>query len=253
MKNRMAMGLAMICALLVCRPAAAQTSEVRVLVSNGIKAVVEDTRPQIEHAIGHPLALEYKPTSALQKEIEAGAQFDAVIVTAESIGQMSKEGKTLGGEGTPISRVGVGIGIPKGAPRPDVSTPEAVKRAMLNAKAVAYGPAGASYPYIVKMFESLGIADAMKAKTVFFDTSDGTNGALADGKVDFGFTLVSEILPFKGIELLAPFPAQFQGYVRFAGAVSANAKNPEAAAALIKVLAGPDAVASIKARGMEPH
>jgi molybdate transport system substrate-binding protein len=233
--------------------AAAQTPEVHVLVSNGIKAVVEDMRPQIEHAIGHTLTIEYRPTAALQKEIEAGEPFDAVIVTAESIGQMSKDGKTLGGEGTPISRVGVGIGIPKGAPRPDVSTPEAVKRAMLGAKAIAYGPSGASYPYIIKMFEALGIADAMKAKTQFFDTSDGTNGALALGKVDFGFTLVSEILPFKGIELLAPFPAEFQGYVRFAGAVSANAKNPEAAAALIKILAGPDAMASIKARGMEPH
>jgi molybdate transport system substrate-binding protein len=253
MSKRIAVGFAFACALLLCHRAAAQSADVHVLVSNGIKAVVEDMRPQIEHAIGHPLTIEYRPTTALQKEIEAGAQFDAVIVTAESIGQMSKEGKTLGGEGTPISRVGVGIGIPKGAARPDVSTPDAVKRAMLNAKAVAYGPAGASYPYIVKMFESLGIADAMKAKTQFFDTSDGTNGALADGKVDFGFTLVSEILPFKGIELLAPFPPQFQGYVRFAGAVSANAKNPEAAAAMIKVLAGPDSVASIKARGMEPH
>ena len=253
MSKRIALGFAFACALLFCQGAAAQTTDVHVLVSNGIKAVVEDMRPQIEHTIGHPLTIEYRPTAALQKEIEAGAQFDAVIVTADSIGQMSKEGKTLGGEGTPISRVGVGIGIPKGAPRPDVSTPEAVKRAMLNAKAVAYGPVGASYPYIVKMFEALGIADAMKAKTVFFDTSDGTNGALADGKVDFGFTLVSEILPFKGIELLAPFPPQFQGYVRFAGAVSANAKNPDAAAAMIKILAGPDSAASIKARGMEPH
>ncbi|HEX4643283.1 MAG TPA: substrate-binding domain-containing protein [Candidatus Acidoferrales bacterium] len=239
--------------LLLSQRAAAQTPEVHVLVSNGIKAVVEDMRAQAEHAIGHPITVEYRPTAALQKEIEAGEPFDAVIVTAESIGQMSKEGKTLGGEGTPISRVGVGIGIPKGAPRPDVSTPEAVKRAMLGAKAIAYGPTGASFPYIVKMFDALGIADAMKAKTVFFDTSDGTNGALADGKVDFGFTLVSEILPFKGIELLAPFPPEFQGYVRFAGAVSASAKNPEAAAALIKFLAGPEAAASIKARGMQAH
>ena len=239
--------------LLFSHRAAAQTPEVHVLVSNGIKAVVEDMRAQAEHAIGHPITVEYRPTAALQKEIEAGQPFDAVIVTVESIAQMSKEGKTLGGEGTAISRVGVGIGIPKGAPRPDVSTPEAVKRAMLGAKGIAYGPTGASFPFIIKMFDALGIADAMKSKTQFFDTSDGTNGALAAGKVDFGFTLVSEILPFQGIELLGPFPPEFQGYVRFAGAVSANAKNPEAAAALIKFLAGPDAASSIKARGMEAH
>jgi len=88
---------------------------------------------------------------------------------------------------------------------------------------------------------------------LLFDTSDGTNGAVADGKADFGITLVSEILPVKSLELLGPFPDAFQGYVRFSAAVSANAKNPEAASALIKFLAGPDAMASIKARGMQAH
>src|ERR1700733_3303455 len=226
---------------------AAQTSEVRVLASNGIKAVVEDLRAQAEHKIGHPITVQYRPTAALKQEIEGGEPFDAVIVTVESIAQLSKEGKTLGGEGTPISRVGVGIGIRKGAPRPDISTPEAIKRAMLGAKAIAYGSVGASTPYITRMFDTLGIADAIKAKTLLFDTSDGTNGAVADGKADFGITLVSEILPVKSLELLGPFPDAYQGYVRFSAAVSANAKNPDAASKLIKFLAGPDALASIKA------
>lgn len=245
--------LALASVLLFSHNVAAQTSEVRVLASNGIKAVVEDLRPQAEHSIGHPISVEYRPTAALKQEIDAGEPFDVVIVTAESIAQLSEEGKTAGGDGTPISRVGVGIGTRKGAPRPDISTPEALKRALLGAKAIAYGPSGASFPYITRMLETLGIADAMKAKTLFFDTSDGTNGAVAEGKVDFGMTLVSEILPVKGIELLGPFPDEFQGYVRFSAAVSASAKNPEAANALIKFLAGPDALASIKARGMQAH
>jgi len=245
--------IALACVFLFTQGAVAQTSEVHVLASNGIKAVVEDLRAQSERAIGHTITVEYRPTAALKQEIDAGAQFDAVIVTAESIAQMSKEGKTLGGEGTPISRVGVGIGIRKGAPRPDISTPEALKRAMLGAKAIAYGPSGASLPYITRMLDTLGIADTMKAKTLLFDTSDGTNGAVADGKADFGMTLVSEILPVKGIELLGPFPDEFQGYVRFNAAVGANARNPEAANALIKFLAGPDALASIKSRGMQAH
>lgn len=245
--------IALACVFLISQGAAAQTSEVHVLASNGIKAVVEDLRAQSERAIGHPITVEYRPTAALKQEIDAGAPFDAVIVTVESIAQMSKEGKTLGGEGTPISRVGVGIGIRKGAPRPDIGTPEALKRAMLAAKAIAYGPSGASLPYITRMLDTLGIADTMKAKTLLFDTSDGTNGAVADGKADFGLTLISEILPVKGIELLGPFPDEFQGYVRFAAAVGANAKNSEAANALIKFLAGPDALASIKARGMQAH
>jgi molybdate transport system substrate-binding protein len=245
--------VALACVFLFTRGAAAQTSEVRVLASNGIKAVVEDLLPQAQQRIGHTISVQYRPTAALKQEIDAGEPFDVVIVTAESIAQLSKEGKTAGGEGTPISRAGVGIGIRKGAPRPDIGTPEALKGALLGAKAIAYGPSGASFPYVTKMLESLGIADAMKPKTLFFDTSDGTNGAVADGKADFGITLVSEILPVKGIELLGPFPDEFQGYVRFSAAASTNAKNPEAAGALIKFLAGPDAAASIKARGMQAH
>ncbi|HEV7968179.1 MAG TPA: substrate-binding domain-containing protein [Candidatus Acidoferrales bacterium] len=244
---------ALACVFLFSQRVAAQTSEVRVLASNGIKAVVEDLLLQSEHAIGHPISVQYRPTAALKQEIDAGEPFDVVIVTVESIDQLSNEGKTVSGEGTPISRVGVGIGIRKGAPRPDISTPEALKQALLHAKAIAYGPSGASFPYITRMLETLGIADTMKAKTLFFDTSDGTNTAVAEGKADFGMTLVSEILPAKGIELLGPFPDEFQGYVRFSAAVSSIAKNPEAASALVKFLSGPDAAASIKARGMRAH
>jgi len=246
-------GVVLVCALVFARNAAAQTSEVRVLASNGIKAVLEDLRAQGERAIGHPISVDYKPTANLKQDIEAGAPFDVVIVTVESVSQLSKEGKTLGGDGTPISRVGVGIGIRKGAPRPDISTPEALKRALLGTKAIAYGPVGASLPYITHMLETLGIADTMKPKTLLLKTSDETNEAVAEGKADFGMTLVSEILPAKGVELLGPFPDAFQGYVRFTAAVSANAKNLEAANALIQFLAGPDALASIKARGMQAH
>jgi molybdate transport system substrate-binding protein len=253
MRRYSIVAIALACVFPFSQGVAAQTTEVRVLASNGIKAVVEDLLPQSERAIGHTISVQYRPTAALKQEIDAGEPFDVVIVTVESIAQLSKEGKTAGGEGTSISRAGVGIGIRKGGPRPDISTPEALKRAMLGAKAIAYGPSGASFPYITRMLDTLGIADTMKAKTLFFDTSDGTNAAVAEGKADFGITLVSEILPVKGIELLGPFPDEFQGYVRFSAAVSANAKNPEAAGALIKFLAGPDALASIKARGMQAH
>jgi molybdate transport system substrate-binding protein len=253
MRKYLIAAVTLACVLLYSQGVAAQTSDVRVLASNGIKAVVEDLLPQAQQKTGHTITVQYRPTAALKQEIDAGEPFDVVIVTAESIAQLSKEGKTAGGEGTPISRVGVGIGIRRGAARPDISSPEALKRALLGAKAIAYGPSGASFPYITRMLDTLGIADAMKPKTLFFDTSDGTNGAVADGKADFGITLVSEILPVKGIELLGPFPDEFQGYVRFNAAVGANAKNPEAAGALIKFLAGPDAAASIKARGMQAH
>src|ERR1700681_2053195 len=144
MRKPIAVVITVACALLFSQRLAAQTPEVRVLASNGIKAVVEDLLPQAQHTTGHTISVQYRPTAALKQEIDAGEPFDVVIVTVESIAQLSKEGKTTGGEGTPISRVGVGIGIRKGATRPDISTPEALKRALLGAKAIAYGPSGAS-------------------------------------------------------------------------------------------------------------
>jgi molybdate transport system substrate-binding protein len=253
MRKYLIVAIALAWILPISQALSAQTSEVRVLASNGVKAVVEDLLPQSEHAIGHPIVVQYKPTAVLKQEIDAGEPFDVVIVTVESIAQLSKEGKTIGGEGTPISRVGVGIGIRKGSPRPDISTPESIKRAMLNAKGIAYGSNGASTIYITRMLDALGIADVMKGKTLLFDSSEGTNSSVVDGKADFGITLISEILPVQGLELLGPFPEVFQGYVRFSAAVSTNAKNPEAANALIKFLSGPEALPAIKARGMQPH
>jgi molybdate transport system substrate-binding protein len=240
-------------ALLFWQKAAAQTSEVHVLASNGIKAVMEDLLPQAEQSAGSHIVVQYNPTANLKQKIEAGEPFDVVIVTPEAIADLTKEGKTLGGSGTPISRAGVGIGIRKGAPRPDISTPEALKSALLNAKAIAYAPQGASTATITQMLDSLGIAEAVKGKSILLQGSDLTIAAVLDGRADFVMTLVSEILPVKGLELLGPFPEKFQHYVSFSGAVSASAKNPDAAGALIKFLAGPSALPVIKARGMEPH
>ena len=116
MRKLVAVAITGACALLLSQVAVAQTSEMRVLASNGIKAVVEDLLPQSEHAIGHKISVQYRPTAALKQEIDAGEPFDVVIVTVESIAQLSKEGKTVGGDGTPISRVGVGIGIRREPP-----------------------------------------------------------------------------------------------------------------------------------------
>ena len=240
-------------ALVFSQAAMAQTSEVHVLASNGIKAVVEDLLPQAEHSIGHAIAVQYSPTANIKQSIEAGATFDVVIVTPEAIADLTKEGKTVGGLGTPISHAGVGIAVRKGAPRPDISTPEAMKSALLNVKAVAYAPQGASTATITQMLDSLGIAEAVKSKTILLQGSDLTIAAVLDGRADFVITLVSELLPVKGLELLGPLPDKFQHYVSFSAAVSAGAKDPEAANALVKFLAGPSALPVIKARGMEPH
>lgn len=252
MKKVFIVAIAFACTLVTAQNLAAQSSEIHVLASNGIKAVVEDLLPQAEKSTGRTISVQYSPTANIKQNIEAGAAFDVAIITPEAIADLTKEGKTIG-LGTPISRAGVGIAIRKGEPRPDISTPEAIKSALLNVKAVAYAPQGASTATIVQMLDSLGITEAVKAKTVLLQGSDLTIAAVLDGRADFVITLVSELLPVKGLEVLGPLPDKFQHYVSFSAAVGAGAKDPQAGNALIQFLAGPAAVSVIKTRGMEPH
>jgi molybdate transport system substrate-binding protein len=239
--------------LLFAQRGAAQNSAVRLIASNGVKAVLEDVLPQAEKAIGHPVAAQFGVTADFMDKIAAGEEFDLAILAAEAIDDLNKSGKTVTATRADISRVGIGIGIRAGAHKPDISTPEKVKQVLLNAKTITYAPKGASTPDVVKMIEALGITDKMKPKTMLLQGSELTTAAVAEGRADYVITLISEILPVHGIELLGPLPADFQHYIGFAAAVSAHAKNPDAAKALIKYLTGPAVAPTYKAKGMEPR
>jgi molybdate transport system substrate-binding protein len=239
--------------LLFAQRGAAQNTAVRLIASNGVKAVLEDVLPQAEKTIGHPVAAQFGTTADFMDKIAAGQEFDLAILAAEAIDGLNKSGKTVTATRADISRAGIGIGIRAGAHKPDISTPEKVKQALLNAKTITYAPKGASTPDVVKMIEALGIAETLKPKTMLLQGSELTTAAVAEGRADYVITLISEILPVHGIELLGPLPADFQHYIGFAAAVSAHAKNPEAAKALIKYLTGPAVAPTYKAKGMEPR
>jgi molybdate transport system substrate-binding protein len=242
------------CLILVfAQGGAAQNTSVRLIASNGVKAVLEDVLPQAEKTIGCPVAAQFGTTADFKDKIAAGEEFDVAILAAEAIDDLNKSGKTVSATGADISRVGIGIGIRAGAHKPDISTPEKVKQVLLNAKTITYAPKGASTPDVVKMIEALGIAEKLKPKTMLLQGSELTTAAVAEGRADYVITLISEILPVHGIELLGPLPADFQHYIGFAAAVSALAKNPDAAKALIKYLTGPAVAPIYKAKGMEPR
>lgn len=232
---------------------AAQNAPVRLIASNGVKAVLEDLLPQAEKAIGHPVSAQFAPTADFMKKIAAGEDFDAVILTMEAIDSLNKEGKTASATRADISQAGIGIGIRAGAPKPDIRTPAALTKTLVNAKQITYAPNGASTPAILKMLEALGIAEKVKPKTLLLQGSDLTLAAVADGRAEYVITLISEILPAHGVELVGPLPSQFQQYVRFAAAVSSHTKNADAANALIAFLKGPAVAPVYKAKGMEPR
>ena len=235
-----------------CILGAGQPAPIHVLVSNGVRAVVEDLQPQCEKAIGHPLVVEYSAAALLKQKVDAGEQFDVALLTAEVTGELIKEGKVAADSRADLGRVGLGVGIRAGAPKPDISTPDAMKRTLLNAKSITYAKDGAARVLIEKIYDRLGISNEVKPKVILQLVPGRPQTAVADGEAEMVMTLVSEILPAKGVELLGPVPKELQSYVSFRGGVSSNTKNAEASRAAVKFLSSAKTSPAYKARGMEP-
>jgi molybdate transport system substrate-binding protein len=236
--------------LLAAFQVAAQNAPVHVLASNGIKAVIDELKPQAERAIGRPLAIEFDTSSSVKRRIDGGAAFDVAILTSDVIGDLAKAGKIGAGTRTEIARCGIGIGVRAGAAKPDIRTMEALKKTFLAAKSIVYAQDGASKTYILAMFERLGIADVMKAKTVLEQGSVQSNARVAEGSAGMVLTLVSEILPAKGIDLVGPLPTEVQHYVDFAEGIAANSKNIDAGKRLTEFFSSPAVASTLKAKGM---
>lgn len=232
-------------------PVYAQNAPLHVLVSNGMKAVILELQPKAEKVAG-PLIMEFGTTTRLQQKIEAGAPFDAAIMTSEAIAALAKENKIAPGTRTNLSRSGIGLAVRTGAPKPDISTPEALKKALLDAPSVSWAGDGASRPHLDKMIEQLGIAAQVKPKLLLTQGSAIAMQNVAAGKTAMVLTLISELKPVAGIEIAGPLPDQLQGYVEFAAGVSAQTPNAQAAKALISTLTGPGTGAIYTAKGMEP-
>jgi len=240
---------------LFARKTPAQSKELLVFTSDGIKPSVEELVPQMEHSIGYKLTTQFNSSKVLKDRIQSNEPFDVAILTSDVIDDLIKQGKIVAGTRTDIARTGMGVGIRAGAPKPDVSTPDALKRTLLNAKSITFNPSGASAPHVYDIFQRLGIAETVKSKLIL--VANGEPGRpqmdVAAGKADLVITLIPEIKFFKGVELAGPVPADLQSYISFAGGVAANSRNAEAGKALIKFIASPAAAPTLKAKGEEPR
>lgn len=223
----------------------------RVIASNGVKTFVEALLPVYEKSSGRKAAVTYGTSSALVKDIVGGAPFDLVIATADAVAQISKAGKVTTEPATVLGRSQVGVGVRQGAPKPRIATPADMKQALVAAKAVSYAGNGASRPSIEQMFATLGIADVMKPKSLLETGSDGAIARVARGDADLLLTLVSEILPAPGMELVGPLPKEFRSEVTFASAISATTPNTAAARALLASLVSRESTATLLAKGLE--
>jgi len=231
----------------------AQSTPLRVVISDGMKPSLEALIPQIEHATGHSVTPHFDSSKRLAEDILGGESFDVVLLTSDVIDELIKQGKVEAGTSVEIARTGIGVGVRAGAPKPDISTPEALKRAILNAKLISFNPTGASAIHNRDMLERLGIADQMKSKLLLDPGPGMPQQKVAEGKADLVFTLIPEIKFFHGVDYVGPVPAEFQSYINFAAAISANTQNAQAAKAVIQFLKTPDASATMTAKGVEPR
>ena len=238
--------------LLFAHSAVANAAEVKLLRVVALGSVLNELVPQFERTTGHRLAIQYGASPAFKQQIEAGETFDLAILTTPVIDDLTTQGKVAGGTRAVIARSGIGVAVRAGAPSSDISSVEAFKRALLNAKSVTYAPEGAIRIHLPKVFDRLGIAEEIKVKTKPQKSVDRVLQAVADGEAELGFATIGAILSVRGVKVLGPFPPELQNYVVFTAGVGAAAKEAEAARALIKFLTAPAAVPVIKAKGMEP-
>jgi len=229
----------------------ASAAEIHVFCSNGIRAVVEELRPKFEQATGDKLVLKYEPSTQLKKRIDAGEPFDLTILTTALIDDEIKAGKLAADSRTILARSGLGVSIRSGAKKPNISTVDAFKKALLNAESVTYAQQGASAAPFEVLVAKLGITSQLRPKYNLKNTAAEVGDAVSSGLVELGIAPVSEILPVRGVDLVGPFPKDVQSYVEMTGAVSANAKEKDAAKKLLAFITAPANLPIIKMKGME--
>ena len=230
---------------------AAHAADIGILASNGVKAAVVELVPQFEKETGHKLNFTWGASNLLAKQAEAGEAFDVIIVTPALMKSLIEQGKVMGGSAVDLARVGSGVAVKQGAPKPDIGTVEAFKNAMLNAKAIAYTTAGQSGLHFMSVIEKLGIAEQVKAKSKTIPSGDSAQ-FVAKGEADIAVQLLPELASVPGVEVVGPFPGELQSYIVLTGGVGSNAKDKAAAQALLRYLVTPAAISVIKAKGMEP-
>ena len=241
-------------ALWLAGPAPAGAAEIKVLTAGAYKQVVLALVPDFEKQTGHKVTVDNGTTGQLKKRIEGGEAFDLLVITPAVVNELIAGGKIAAGSQKKLASVGVGVAVKEGAPKPDISTVDKFKQALLAAKSVAYiDPAsgGSSGIYIDKLLERLGIVDQIRPKAKL-----KKGGHVADlivsGEAELGIHQISEIIEVKGATLVGPLPTEIQNATTYAAGLSASAKDKAAAEELIEYLSGPDAAAVLKSKGMEP-
>ncbi len=233
----------------------AESAEIKVLAANGIQAVVEDLGPKFERASGHKLGITFATGGATVKRVQDGEVADVVIAPKPGIESLVQNSKIASDNVSELASTGISVAVRKGAPKPDISSAEALKRALIAAKSITYlNPAdgGASGIHFAKVLDRLGIANEMKSKTILAPKTSAVGSSVSNGEAEIGVLQFQLLFSVPGIEIVGPLPGDLQESTVFSAAIVGGTRELEASKALISFLRSPEAAAVIKAKGMEP-
>jgi molybdate transport system substrate-binding protein len=236
---------------LVMTSASLQAAELKVIAGGSMTAPLNALAAPFEKSSGHKLSIHFDSTPNIIARVNAGTPFDVAVVPADVFKDAAAKARFAPGPTIDIARVGYGVIVRAGAPKPDISTPDAFKKALLAAPSIAFLPASAAGAYVTKVFERLGISAEMKVKTKVQAAPPQIAPAVARGEAEMGVFLMN-VLVAPGVELVGPFPTDLQQELVFTSAVAADAAEAAAAKTLIDYLTTPEATAIIKAAGMTP-
>lgn len=230
---------------------AAQAAEVKLIASAAMKEILGELLPLFEKATGHAVKATWSGTEAATKRLREGETFDVVLIAGANIDRLMTEGRIVAGSRADVARSGIGVAVRAGLPKPDISSGEAVKKAVLAAKTVAYssGPSGF---YLADLFKRWGISGEIQSKVIQTPSGVQVGEVVARGEAELGFQQVSELMHVKGIDYLGPLPPEIQHVTLFSAGLHATAAAPAAAEALVKFLTRPEAAPILRAAGMEP-
>jgi molybdate transport system substrate-binding protein len=228
-----------------------RAAELKVLAGGSMTGALKDLGPQFEAASGHKVNIQFGSTPDLIKQVAAGEPFDLGVVPVDVYKNEAARAKFTAGPTIDVARVGYGIVVRAGAAKPDISTPDKLKQALLAAPSIAYLPESAAGAYVTSVFERLGIGEAMKAKTKRQATPAAIPQAVANGEAEIGVFLTN-VLIAPGVEPAGSFPAELQNDLVFSAAVATDSKQADVARAFIAFLKTPAAISVLQAKGLKP-
>jgi molybdate transport system substrate-binding protein len=246
---------ATLAALLLLAPAAS-AAEVRVMISGGLTAAFNALVPDYEKQSGNKVLVAYGPSmgttvNAIPVRLERGEPADVLIMVGYALADLAKKGKVIPDSQIDVVKSPIGVAVKAGAPKPDISSPEALKRALLATKTIAYSDSASGVYVSTEMFKKLGIEEEMKGKARQIPATP-VGEIVAKGEAEIGFQQISELKPVAGIDIVGPLPAELQKITVFSAGIASASKEPEAAKGLIEFLTSPAARPEIVKSGMEP-